>query len=161
DAEPGAVDLSHEIEADALRAVVLRGLAHGAASGDRKGGSLDGEVAGDRDLVPRYAHVGGVERDLGRALCIEEVRRLKMAAQVLLLDRDAGDRNRPGQRGAAVLTHDELGVDRREAAAERAGDVLHREARVGMNWVEVPCPGGNGTPSCLCRAQFESPLRIE
>src|SRR5919197_94039 len=147
DAVAGAVHLGLEREADALCAVVLGGLADRAAAGDGQRDALDGQVACNGDLLPGYAHGSGVERDLRRALGVEEVGRLKMPVQVLVLHLHAGRGNGAAEVDAAVLRPHQLAGHGRTAAAECAGDVIDREAGVRMDWIEVPGPGGDGASS--------------
>src|SRR5712691_10300869 len=131
DAVGGAVDRRLELEAEALAAerVDLRCVGDRALEPDRPGRPLDRELALTLDLVAvELAELGGLELDLRIALGVEEVRRLQVPVELLVLHVDARDLRRAlearaGERGGEVP----------EAAAEvvdaRVGD-LERDVRV-------------------------------
>src|SRR4051794_31542475 len=98
--------------------------------------ALDRDLAVELDVVAVDPDVGGLERNVRVALGIEEVRRLQMRCQVLVLYLDRADRNRAGE--LAVL---ELRVDLFEAAAEGGHEVLDAEVGAGVNGGEVPGAG--------------------
>ena len=97
---------------------------------------------------PRATHVLAVEIDvargeaeLGMALGVEEVGRLQVGRQVLVLDVDAR-RPWPRPRGSPrIVVDDQLGLDLAELALERADEVLDLEADRGVDRVELPGAG--------------------
>ena len=97
-----------------------------------------------------------LEAKLGVALDVEELGRLEVRREVLVLDVDARDLGRPGQPRVG-----EGGVDLAELAAERAAHVGDLEADRGMNRVEVPGAGRQGLANLgrsHCCATSLSPL---
>jgi hypothetical protein len=97
------------------------------------------------ETVPSSASVElvGAERDLGIPLGVEEVRRLEMAGELLVLHVDARDARRAGE-GRAL----EGGVEVAEAAAEDADTgVLDLERDVRVDGVCDP-RGAGGSEGC-------------
>src|SRR4030095_6764703 len=76
---------------------------------------------------------------------VEEVRRLEVRAQVLVLDVDARDL-RAALEPRPVAVHDQLRPDVVELALERAGHVGDLEVDRGVDGIERP-----GAGECLCR----------
>ena len=74
------------------------------------GDALDREVALDLDRLAVEADVLGGEADLRVALGVEEVGRLQVAGEVLVLDVDARDLGRALEADGVVTDH-EGGVD--------------------------------------------------
>src|SRR3954447_1542954 len=89
EAELGPVDhgLEREAELGVAGDVLVRALDR-AGAGDLLGVALDRQVAVDGDVVPVTREAQRAELDLGVALGVEEVRRLEVAGQVLVLDHD-------------------------------------------------------------------------
>jgi hypothetical protein len=63
--------------------------------------ALQGQLAGDGQVVARTADVLGLEAELREALGVEEVRALEVGFQVGVLDLDAADVGRPSQNAVA------------------------------------------------------------
>src|SRR5207248_2671407 len=83
-----------------------------------------------------------LEADLRVALGVEELGRLQMGRQVLVLDADRVGAHGADELGLAVLVDVERGVEVLESATEGRDDhVLDREPRSRMNLVELPGPG--------------------
>jgi hypothetical protein len=78
------------------------------------------------------------------ALGVEELGRLQVGSEVLVLDRDRLDRDRADELRGAVLAHDQLGVHAGEAAAERGEHVLDGEAGGRVDAVVRVGGGRNG-----------------
>src|SRR3954453_17508916 len=87
EAELGAVDHGLEVDAD-LRVAgdVLVRPDDRATAADRMRVALDGQLAVDHQLVTLDAQVRGLVAQLGVVLDVEEVRRLEVGRQVLVLD---------------------------------------------------------------------------
>src|SRR3954451_4903195 len=118
EAELRAVD--HGLEGDADLGVagdVLVRADERAAAGDRMRVALDRQLAVDHKLVALDAQVGRLVAKLGVVLDVEEVRRLEVSGQVLVLDDDRVGVHGADQLGLAVLAHFERGVEVLEAAA--------------------------------------------
>src|ERR1019366_1768475 len=149
--ERGAVDLSLELDPEALTAVgVVDRLGDHADDLDGLGVALDRDLAVDLQLIAVAADVLGRECDLGVALGVEEVRRLEMRLEVGVLDLHARD-----LRGAAQHAVTHLGVEVRERARKGARQVVDGKGDVGVNLV---CgPGSCGYYLRLSGAHLLSP----
>jgi len=93
-------------------------------------------------VVVEPAELGGPERDLGMTLRVEEVRRLEVAVELLVLHVDARDLGRAleGRRLAAR----EGGLEIGEAATKRLdARVRDLERDVGVDRISVPGSGGS------------------
>src|SRR5204862_4182444 len=111
------VDLGLELEAQPLAAerIGRRRWRDRAVEGDRPRVALDREVARPRNgVVVVTDELRRAERDLGEALRVEEVGRLEMAVQLLVLDVDRRD-----LRAAVERVARQRGAEVAEAAAER------------------------------------------
>src|SRR3954454_7892715 len=145
-----AVDDRLEVDADlgVARDVLVRAHER-AAAGDGVGVALDGELAVYDQLVALDVQVARLVAELGVVLGVEEVRRLEVCRQVLVLHDDRVGVDRPDQLRLPVLADLERGVEVLEAAAECRDDhVLHGEARARMDLVELPGAGRNLLLSC-------------
>src|SRR3954470_7370094 len=89
EAELRAIDHRLEVDADlgVARDVLVRADERAAAL-DRMRVALDGQLAVDQELVALDAHVARLVAELGVVLDVEEVRRLEMRGEVLVLDHD-------------------------------------------------------------------------
>src|SRR3954454_12494181 len=144
EAELRAVDdrLKREADLRVARDVLVRPLDR-AGAGDLLGVALDRQVALDGEGVAVTRELERRERDLGVALGVEEVRRLQVAGQVLVLDDDRVGVDRAVEVGRAVLAHREARVEVLEAAAEGRDDhVLDRESGGGVDAVVLVGAGG-------------------
>ena len=92
------------------------------------------------------------EADLREPLGVEEVGRLEVAGEVLVLDVHARDLGRALE-ADRVLADDEGGVDLAEAALERPAEVLDLEADSGVHRVELP-GAGRSDRQCLSIAHL-------
>jgi hypothetical protein len=106
--------------------------------------ALDRQVAGQPRDRAFDGDLGRLEADLRVLLAVEELRRLEVRREVLVLDDDAVDRNGPDQAGAAVLVDGELGAQRGEAAAERREHVLDGETGRGVDGIGRVGTGRDG-----------------
>ena len=99
-----SIVVSSESEKRSPPVRVLLRLADGAGRAST-GGVTPGSCSSPAIAIslPRAADLGRGERDLGRALGVEEVGRLEMRLEVLVLDLDAADRRLAGEGGGAVL----------------------------------------------------------
>src|SRR5262249_10773330 len=133
------VDHRLQVETDSLAGRADDRTGNRTRQRDRLLHAADLELAPDDDLVAVAAYVRGRERDTREALGVEEVGGEQMALEVLVLNRNAGDRRRTAQQ--AVL---EDGVEVGHAALEE-GDatVPHGVRRARVRGVERPRPGGN------------------
>src|SRR6266704_3602359 len=146
DPEVRAVDLRGQVEADALGPVRIghrRG--HRPGDCDRLGDALDRQLAIDRDLaVAVEADVLGRKAELRMPLGVEEVGRLEMSREVLVLDVHTRDLRRALERRSLGFDG-QLGSDLVELPLERPGEVPNLEVDPRMHRVEVPRTGrGNG-----------------
>src|SRR4051812_17745195 len=150
EAELGAVDHGLEVDADLRVAGDVLVRAHEratAAHGMRV--ALDGQLAVDHELVALEAQVRRLVAQLGVVLDVEEVSRLQVGGQVLVLDDDRVGLHGADELRLAVLADLERRVEVLEAAAEGRDDhVLDREARARMNLVELPRSGRDLLLSC-------------
>src|SRR5204863_5385498 len=161
DTEVGAVDGRGQVQADPIvpPRISDRG-GHGAGHGDRLGDALDRQLAADGDVaVAVEADLGRAEAQLGVPLGVEEVRRLEMRRQVLVLDVHAGDLGRPLERGALVLDG-QPGADLVELALEGAGQVRNLEADARVNGVETPSAGRGDGQDLSAHGRFGSSLAL-
>ena len=135
----GAIDLGLERQADPrVAANVLVRADVGTADLDRVRGALDRELTIHDGLVALDAYRGGLETQLVVALAVEEVRRLQVAGEVLVLHDDRRRIDGSDELGRAVHGH-ERGVEVLEPAPEGSDrHVLHGEAGRGMDLVELP-----------------------
>src|SRR3954447_5344347 len=110
EAELRAVDDGLEREAELRVAERILGRAlDRAGAGDRLGLALDRQVALDGDVVAVLGELERRELDLRVLLGVEEVRRLQVAGEVLVLDDDRVGVDRAVEVGVAVLVDRELG----------------------------------------------------
>src|SRR4051794_14557627 len=114
-----AVDDGLERDADLLDVAERdRRVGDGAAALDLLAVALDGQRAVGDELVALAADVVGDVADLRVLLGVEEVRRLEVAGQVLVLDDDRVGLDGAGQLGGAALVDGQRGVEVLEAATE-------------------------------------------
>src|SRR5207253_10951530 len=109
------------------------------------------------DLVARAADVRRLEGELRMALGVEEVGRLQMGVQVLVLDVDARDPGRAGQAWTVAVRH-QGGLDVPEVSAEGPDQVADLEADRRMDRIESPGAGGDSLPGCCRDGHLHSSL---
>src|SRR3954447_23188855 len=104
EAELRAIDHRLEVDADLGRAgdVLVRADERAAAL-NRVRVALDRQLAVDHQLVALDAHVARLVAELGVVLDVEEVRRLEMRGEVLVLDHDRIGVHGADETGRAVL----------------------------------------------------------
>src|SRR5262249_43386138 len=136
EAERSAVDDRGQREAVALVAVRVGDRARDRALERRRlGDALDRQLA----LEAALADVAAGERDLGMALGIEEVGRLEVSLQVLVLHLDALDARLADE--LAVL---QRGLEVRQLTREGGdAEVLDREADARVDRIGLPGAGRN------------------
>src|SRR4051795_10320795 len=104
EAELRAIDDRLEVDADlGVAGDVLVRSDERAAAGHGVGLALDGELAVDDQLVALDAQVARLVAELGVVLGVEEVRRLQVGGQVLVLDDDRVGVDRADQVRLPVL----------------------------------------------------------
>jgi hypothetical protein len=89
--EAGPVDHGLEAEAELVAGRARNRAGDRAGQRDRLLGATDLQVACNGDLVAVAGDRGRLERDVRRALDVEEVRREQVPLQVLVVDGDARD----------------------------------------------------------------------
>src|SRR3954453_13376528 len=143
EAELGPVHRGLQLETEALAAVRIGGRVCDAALDlDGLGVALEGQLAGNREVVARPAGVSRGEAEAREPLCVEELGALKMRLQVRVLDLNAGHLGRP-----ADDTVRQAGVEVRKRALEGARHVRDREADRRVDLVDAP---GSGREGPLC-----------
>src|SRR6266487_4361187 len=150
DPEVRAVDLRGQVEADALGPVRI-GHRRGHRPGhcDPPGDALDRQLAVDRDLaVTVETDVVGGEAELRVLLGVEEIGRLEMSGEVLLVDIDARDVRRAFERGALAVDG-QFCRDLVEVALERPGEVGNLEVDPRVNGIQVPGTGRGNSQSAV------------
>src|SRR3954470_3174286 len=169
EAELRAIDHRLEVDADlGVAGDVLVRADERAAALDRMRVALDGQLAVDQELVALDAHVARLVAELGVVLDVEEVRRLEVGGEVLVLDDDRVRVHDPDEMRRAVLADLEGGVEVLEAATEGRHDhVLDREARARVDLVQLPTARRDLLLGCYCHLDasvsalgFE-PLRLK
>src|SRR3954453_12995072 len=166
----GAVDDRLELEADLLDVAEGHGrLGDRPAGLDRAAAALDRQLAVDDQCVALGADQRRGEGHVRVALGVEEVRRLQMGGQVLVLDRDRVRGHAALEAQGAVLVGGEGGVEVLKTAPEGRDDhVLDGEAHVGVDLVHGPRgAGGNrgggadgGHRGCFLLARIRTVVRL-
>src|SRR4051812_31013461 len=149
DAELRAVNLGLELQAEAGAAErIVESVDDRADDLDRLAVTLDRDLAVDLQVVAIAIDRLRLEGQLGAALGVEEVGRLEVLFEVLVLDLDRRD-----LRGALEDTVGHRRIEVRERAGESAGHVVDRKADVGVNLVRRPSSGGYylGLSGAHCR----------
>src|SRR6187551_1473944 len=143
DAEVGPVDAGGELQSEALVPVRVRDrLREGAGHLDGLRDALDRDLTRDGDRLAVEVDLLGDEAKRRKALRVEEVGRLQMGGEVLVLDVDARDLRAALDAGTGVGDA-QLGLHVAELAAESAGEVVDLEADGRMHRIEIPRPGRN------------------
>src|SRR5215210_781110 len=157
-AELGPVDGRGEDGADAILAVGVRRRRRDRPHElDGLRNALDRDLALPGDLAAVDLDALCAERDLGMALRIEEIGRLEVPRQHLVLDVDARDTRAAVKASTPVIAERQPAVDVAKLPAERADEVLDLETDGRMNRIEAPsagqlvglrCGGGHRWSSC-------------
>src|SRR5579859_168195 len=158
DAERAAVDGRLEVERHPLGPGRMRErVADRAFELDGNGHALQSQLAADRDVLARAADLGRLEPEERSPLGVKEVRREEVRGQVLVQHVDAVRAGLADEGCGSVLGDVELGLERRERAAEDPARVADLEADVGVDRILAPGTGREGL-LCLCQSVHRSLL---